>query len=325
MTSLRINLTVVGAFVLAALASLVVVLAVLAGRSGATDSYYTIYANVTGLKYGSQVFYEGYPVGQVEKIVPYSDDGRVRFRVEMSVTRGWKIPEDSVARSVVTSFLAPQTIAIDAGKSAKALPRGSMIPPGNAGGLLDSLSGVANTVDDFTAQSLVPLVDNLNREVNMVGDIIDHDLRPLVSNANTVMAAAAEHVPGILQHVDKASEDFAVAGGRINALMSPDRVAALDRFIANADRTAQNLQATSADLQALTHDSGADLRAGITDFRTSMDVFARRADVVADNLSTASRNFEEFSRRIRGNPGLLLRSPAEADTTAPDPLPGGAR
>ncbi len=325
MTNVRINLVVVGAFVLASLASLIIVLAVLAGRAGATDAYYTIYANVTGLKYGSQVFYEGYPVGQVEKIVPFNEAGRVRFRVDMSVTHGWKIPDDSVARSVVTSFLAPQTIAIDAGKSHNVLPPGAMITAGGVGGLLDSLSGVATTVDNFTAQSLVPLVSNLDREVNMVGDIIDHDLRPIVGNANTIMAAAAEHVPGILHNVDRASSEFAAASGRFDALLSPERVAALDRFIANADRTAQNLQATSTDLQALTHDSGDDLRVGIADFRTSMDIFATRADVIADNLSTASRNFEEFSRRIRGNPGLLLRNPAAADTAAPDPLPGSAR
>jgi phospholipid/cholesterol/gamma-HCH transport system substrate-binding protein len=324
MTTMRINLVLVGGFVLASLVSLVAALMILAGRGGATDAYYTIYSNVAGLKYGSQVFYEGYPIGQVEKIEPVSEGGRMRFRVQMSVTHGWKIPEDSVARSVVTSFLAPQEIAISAGKSPSALQPGSMIHPGGPGGLMESLSGVATTMGDFTEQSLVPLATNLNREVQQIGDILDHQVRPIVGSANTVMAAAAQHVPRILQHIDSASSDFAAASAHLNSALDPQRVAALDRIIDNADSTAQNLQLSSAELRTLLHGSGDDLRVGLADFRTSMSAFASRADVISDNLANASRNFEEFSRSVRGNPSLLLRGSAPPDNAAPDPLLTGA-
>ena len=43
------------------------------GRTGATDDYLTVYPNVTGLKHGSPVFYEGYPIGQVSAIEPLFD------------------------------------------------------------------------------------------------------------------------------------------------------------------------------------------------------------------------------------------------------------
>ncbi len=318
MTSFRGNLVAVGTLVLAAMGSLLLVLAILAGRTGATDHYYTIYDNVTGLKYGSQVFYEGYAVGQVERIEPYTDSGHMQFRVEMTVVRGWRIPDDSIARSVTTSFLAPQTIAITAGKSAHVLSPGAMIPAGNAAGLLESLSGVADTLDRFTADSLSPLVANLNHQVDTVGKILD-TVQPMVGSANTIMSAAADHVPKILTNVDRASSDFAAASTRVNQTLSPERLASIDRFIDNADLTAKNLQATSADLQLLTHQGGADLRNGIADFRTAMDVFATRSDVIAGNLASASRNFEEFSHQLRNNPGLLLRSPEVEDTAVPDP------
>lgn len=318
MTSFRGNLVAVGTLVLAALGSLLLVLAILAGRTGATDRYYTIYDNVTGLKYGSQVFYEGYAVGQVERIEPYTESGRMQFRVEMTVRRGWRIPVDSIARSVTVSFLAPQTIAITAGKSGNMLSPGGMIPPGNSAGLLESLSGVAGTLDRFTADSLSPLVANLNHQIDTVGRILD-TVQPMVGNANSIMSAAADHVPRILTNVDQASTDFAAASQRVNQTLSPERLASIDRFIDNADLTAKNLQATSADLQLLTHQGGADLRNGIADFRSAMDVFATRSDVIAGNLASASRNFEEFSHQLRGNPGLLLRSPQVDDVAVPDP------
>jgi hypothetical protein len=48
-------------------------------------------------------------------------------------------------------------------------------------------------------------------------------------------------------------------------------------------------------------------------------VIANRSDVIAGNLASASRNFEEFSRQLRNNPGLVLRNPQIVDTAAPDP------
>ena len=56
------------AFVLAMGAALLVWLAVLSGRTGATDPYFILYRNVMGLSVGTQVLYEGYPLGLIEEI-----------------------------------------------------------------------------------------------------------------------------------------------------------------------------------------------------------------------------------------------------------------
>jgi phospholipid/cholesterol/gamma-HCH transport system substrate-binding protein len=111
-TSFKVNFAVVGAFVLAGIVTLVVALAVLAGRTGPTDPYYTIYANVAGLKFGSQVLFEGYPVGQVDRVTPILDAGRPRFRVDLSIARGFAIPADSVARSEASGVVAPPPLAL---------------------------------------------------------------------------------------------------------------------------------------------------------------------------------------------------------------------
>ena len=305
MTSFKINLTVVGVFVFAALVTLVVVLAVLAGRTGPTDSYYAEYANVAGLKFGSQVLFEGYPIGQVESVEPVETEGKARFRIELSVLRGWKIPADSLARSVAPGVLAPQTIAISAGKSATMLQPGATIRSGASASLADSFSSIAGNVDNLTDRSLVPLVDNLNRQVTLLGEILQNDIKPLAANANHLLQVTDQHWPNIMRNTDKVTTDLAG--------VSPQ----LDRLVANLDSTAKNLAQASASLQTLAKNSGDDLQVGLREFRFTMESFSQHAEPIAQNLDSAALNLQEFSRQIRQNPGLLLRSPESKN----DPVP----
>ena len=67
MTNHRINYALVGFFVLVTLVTLIATIAVLTGRTGAVSTYFTTYENVGGIKFGTQVLYEGYPIGQVER------------------------------------------------------------------------------------------------------------------------------------------------------------------------------------------------------------------------------------------------------------------
>lgn len=309
MTSFKVNLAVVGGFVAAALVTLVASLAILAGRTGPTEGYYTVYPNVAGLKFGSKVVFEGYPIGQVEEIEPMLEGetggGRIQFRVELSIARGWKIPEDSVATPEASGVLAPVIIAISAGKSARALEPGDRIPPGRSGGWMATLSGVAGNVDQLTETALLPLVDNMNRQVTVLGEIVNNDLRPLAANASQIVAHTAQHWPAIMSNAHRVSGDLAGVSEQ------------LDRLVGNLDRAAQDLQKTSAALQALTHDGGDDLKAGVKEFRYVMESLSRNAESISQNLNSTSLNLQDFSRQIRQNPGLLLRAPEPRN----DPIP----
>ena len=70
------NYMIVGSFVLAMLVALITWIALLSGRTGATDDYHIVYDNVMGLKTGVEILYEGYPVGLIEDISPVEQDGR---------------------------------------------------------------------------------------------------------------------------------------------------------------------------------------------------------------------------------------------------------
>lgn len=318
MTAFKVNLTLVGVFVVAALATLIVSLALLAGRTGPTDTYYTEFGNVAGLKYGTQVLFEGYPIGQVESIEPSQEaSGKARFKVAMSVTRNWHIPDDSVARPVAPGLLAAQTVAISAGKSPTMLTPGATVRSGVSAGLQESFSSIAGNVDQLTDQSLIPLVENLNKQVTRLGTIIDTQLDPLVGNANRFMKTTADHWPLVMKNVENVSGDLAHTSKELDTLLSDERVKAIDRLITNLDKTAINMQQASTSLQDLMQQSGPDLKASLREFRYTTEALSRHSESFSSNIDSAALNLQEFSRRIRENPGLLLRSPEAKEDPAP--------
>ena len=102
----RSNYVTVGLFVTVMLAATVTALVMLTGGTGPRDAYVLIFENVADVKFGTQVRYEGFPIGEVESISPVVDGARMRFRVDVSINRDWRIPQDSVARITASSFLA---------------------------------------------------------------------------------------------------------------------------------------------------------------------------------------------------------------------------
>lgn len=318
MTSTKLNLALVGGFVLAGVLSLVLVLVLLAGRSGKTDSYYTVYANVAGLKFGSQVLFEGYPVGQVENIEPIQEATRTRFRVDLSITAGWKIPVDSIARPVSPGVLAPQTISIVAGKSTQTLAPGAMIKPAGGVDLLSSISSAAGNFDELTDTGLLPLLENLNKQVSTLGEILEKDLRPMARDLNVIVKATAEHWPNIVRQTDHATADLARASQRIDQFASPQRIASVDHMIDNIARTAESLRMATDKVDGLVRHGGDDLLVGLEDFRYVMDTLARHAEPAGHNADLTMRNLREFSNELRQNPGVLLRGRNDStDATAP--------
>ncbi|WP_293367620.1 MlaD family protein [Nevskia sp.] len=311
MTSTRLNLAVIGGFVLLALVSLIVSLAVLAGRTGASDDYSVVYGNVAGLKYGSPVLYEGYPVGQVTAIKPLFDAGKVRFRVTLAIARGWKIPTDSVASTTAGGLLAPMTIAIKAGSSATLLNPGDEIAAGSNRDLFATVAGAASTVDKLANEALLPLFGNLDRQVTAVGTLLDDDVRKLVGNANRIAEAAAQTMPPLLADARAVTANLARVSQQIDGAITPERLAAIDRIIANADQATASLAKSSKALEALSGDSGDDLRIAVRELRLTSESLARHSDAITQNLDSAAHNLKDLSRQLRANPSLLLRAPDE--------------
>ena len=172
-----INYLVVGVFVLSVFVVFLLVLYRITGSTGPSDVYYVKYSNVTGIKFGTPVLYEGYQIGQVEKINPLFVNGDTSFRLTLSVIRDWRIQEDSIARIEASGLLSTVSIDIKKGQSDKVLSPGDEIPGMGSNDLLTTVNDVAMDIKDLTRNSLRPLLDKLNNQV----DVISADIRDITS------------------------------------------------------------------------------------------------------------------------------------------------
>ncbi len=336
MKSRKVNYVMVGSFVLAMVVGLVVSLAVLTGRTGATDSYYAIYKNVTGVKFGTQVLYEGYPIGQVTEITPQPEDGRMRFRVDFDVTKDWRIPEDSVAQIAAPGLLSAITLSIKAGDGA-ALEPGSRVKEQESANVLAVFSGVAADMGELAETHIKPLIATIDRTVGAFGDLLETDAQVLVRELAALARGMAERMPKIADNVEDFTAKLNRSSDQLVALMTPENREKVEGLIANLDAAAGNLARLSADfektrgdidrllasmtatvakVETMVADNKLDIEKSIIDIRYVVDSVARHIDSINQNMEGAARNMYEFTRQIRQNPGLLLGGRPPRDEAA---------
>ncbi|MFQ5643385.1 MAG: MlaD family protein [Thiogranum sp.] len=305
-----INYFSVGLFVLAGLAVLLYVLFRLLSGVGERDHYYTYYSNVTGLTAGTQVTYEGYGLGHVAAIEPQRTAQGIRYQVELQVSRGWKIPADSVARIYSEGLLADTVVDIDEGTSGEFLAPGGELQGEQGVDLFASLGAVAGDFGDLSENAIRPLLETLNRTVQRVGGELDSGLPVIMEGMQALVAKldrSATHLAGIL---------------------NADTEVQVHRTLDNVEETARDVRALSAGLvelkeetqslirkvDGLVTESRPDLQQAVADLRQVLEQVSRYTGDILHNLDSTSRNVSEFSRQIRENPGRLIGGSAPRDT-----------
>jgi phospholipid/cholesterol/gamma-HCH transport system substrate-binding protein len=320
MRSNTINYLAVGAFVLVMIAGFVVAVAMLTGRTGATDDYYAIYDNVTGVKFGTQVLYEGYPIGQVEEVTPVEEQGRMRFKVDLEIKQGWRIPEDSLAQIAAPGLLSAVTVSVAAGRSQTPLAAGSRIREREQSSIFSVMSSVASDLGDLTQQDIRPLLQSLTR-------LVEGDGQNLIRQLTGLVTEMAVQFPTITRNIDEFTDKMNKTSDEITILFRPENRAQIEQAIANMNtaatdfaRLTRDLTTTRKTLDGLlananeaVSESRPDVEKALTDARFVADSIARRIESINQNLEGASRNMYEFSRQIRQNPGLLLGSTPPRD------------
>ena len=320
----RVDYVLVGGFVLAMLTALVVAIAFISGRTGRTDSYFAVYDNVAGVKYGTKVLYEGFTIGQVEDIRPQRDGGKVQFRMRLAVTSGWQIPDDSVARIAASGLLSAVAIDIKGGTSNLLLKPGSTLKSQSGGNLFAAMADIASEVTSLSQSGLRPLIETLNRTIAAFGPVIEQRAPQLLDNLVTLSADLAVKGPRITTNVEEMTDGM-------NRLVGPENSRKIGDTLTNAERAAANLADLTGSLQSskskvdalLTSldktvvSNNETINQSLKDLRYSLQAVARNIDSVTYNLEGTARNLHEFSREIRQNPGLLLGGTAPGRETGP--------
>jgi len=316
----KINYLVVGSFVIMMLVGVVVTVAWLSGRTGPTDSYYAVYTNVTGVKFGTQVLYEGYPIGQVTQVTPEPTDGRMLFRVDFDIQKGWQVPDDSVVQIGASSLLAAVSLNISAGRSPAPLEPGARLTAEESANLFDVLANVATDIALLAEEDIKPLIGQLTRGGSILSDILEEDGQIIVSRLKVLVDDLADRAPNIVDQVEVFAGDLERLGVNLNrsaeemnAILTPETRDAVLGVVDHLDRAAaqiDNLMIESNVLVGSANDlmqgNKDDINAMTDDLQHSAETLARHIDSINHHLDGAARNMYEFSRQIRQNPGLLL-------------------
>ena len=294
----NINYVVVGGAVVGAFVLFLVALAIITGRSGASTDYYTHYHNVTGLRYGAPVFYEGYRIGQVGTITPQRDAQGIRYKIELSVRRDWPIPKDSVARLTSTGLLADVAIGISEGSSKEAAQAGAELRGMENADIFTAVNELAGQLSDLTRNQIAPLIKNLSEHVDSIAAVIDKNTPELVEQSRA-----------LLHRLNAASD-------ALNDVLKPENRAAIDATLGNTRELSKELLATQNQLHdaidqvdSLVRENRPGVRDVVTDLRSTLSALSARIDSITQHLAIASRNFDEFSREIRKHPNALLLAP----------------
>lgn len=293
-----INYVMVGAVVLVAIVLLLVGLALITGRSGASTDYLVHYRNVTGLRYGAPVFYEGYRIGEVAAIEPERGSEGTRYKVTVSVKRDWTIPVDSVARLQSSGLLADMSIGIKEGASQQMLARGAEIRGAENADIFAAVGELAGQVSALTREQITPMVARLSQRVDSITGSLDHNTPEILGQAQALLGKLND------------------ASGALDDLLKPQNRAAVASILGNVQglsgelrETRKTLDQTVGELADIARENRGDIRGAMTDLATVMASLSSRMDVITHHLESATRNLDEFSREIRRNPGQLLRSP----------------
>lgn len=326
----RLNYAVVGAFVLATIAGLVVAVAMLTGRTGATDDYFAVYGNVTGVKFGTQVFYEGYPIGQVESVTPQRNEGRMEFRVDFTVVKDWSIPSDSVVHIAAPSLLSAKALDIRAGDAPEPLKPGAQVTSTEAADVFAVMNDVAGEIQVLARDSVRPLLENLNKAVLNVDGMVAGDGAIMLGQIRTLVDDVAQRAPAMLADIETFSTNLALTSTDIAAVFTPEMTNKIRGAVDGLTNAANGIDALMVDAQALVKaanatmtetgeiigDNRENIDATMTDMRLIAGSVARHIDGINHHLDGAARNMYEFTRQIRANPGLLLSGESPPDEAA---------
>ena len=283
----NVNYLLVGGFVLLMAGVMFYALYRITGHSAKGDIYFTHFSNVSGIKEGTVVTYEGFEVGNVSQVEPVARENRTAYRITLNLRQPVRIPVDSRALIATPGLLSAPLVEIKEGSGSDILAAGGDIPGSSSANLMESVATLATELGQITETSIRPMLAQINQNVGPAMA----DMRSTIERINRT-------------------------AGRIDTLFSDKNVQHWSQLLQNADGASANalkllsdLSTVRAEVEALVKDT----RGIVSNSGTSIKDSLRRIDATLYQLESAGRNINEFSRTIRENPAALIQSRPPTD------------
>lgn len=322
----NINYLLVGVFVLSMLGAFLTLMYFVTGSTGPADRYFVKYKNVTGLKFGTGVFYEGYHVGQIERIEPAAAPTGMEYVLTLSIARGWAIPDDSVAGIVSSGLISAVQIEIDEGINTTNIAPGGEIRGREQQNLFAVLSAAAGQFESLSKNGVMPVLENLNNRINEISVALlsfqQDQLSPLVGTLNKRLNQdLIGDAQSLIAKLDNSAQQLEKILGEKNQkeiadfLVHIDDVAInLGSLISRIEATRKQMGDTLAALKNVALDNEEEIASAIQNANVSMQEMRAALTTVNEHMSTimynvegSTRQMHEFTQAIRDNPARLIR------------------
>lgn len=292
----RANYLMVGGFVLAVLAALVLFLLWLTRTGDDGRPYYTYFSgSVTGLNVGSPVRYRGVPIGTVTEI-KINQENVEQIRVTMKVQNDAPIQIDSVASQESQGITGGSYVQIKGGRqgSPRLVSRNGEIPvipsePGLLGSLSDqapmllqnlvTLSERANTfLSPENSKAMADILADVKRVTGQLTEVAP-DIARSTKNIDQLTADLRTQIPKMTASLDRSLREFEGVGTEVRGLVKENRepirdfsrnglvqlsgtITELRSLIENLDRVVEKLDRSPQEFLFGGTNRGVDPRAG---------------------------------------------------------------
>ena len=301
----------VGFFVIAAAAILIVTVFSLSGVFGVSVAKYrTYFPFAGGLEPGASVRYAGGPkVGRVEKLQLDPKDPS-RIEITFSVLSGLPVKSDSHVRIMSLSPLGDNHLEILPGTEKSQLAAPGAILPSDPYVDFNALTAKINDIAPQAQQLLKTLNDRateLKVTVDRMNDLINDqnrsNLAGTLADARGMLEENRPQIKSTLGHLNTASEK-------------------LEPLIQDLRKTSAQANEALNHIDGLVTDNRADIRQAVTELRSALlnvteltgrldqtlDVNSDNIDELLENMRHVSQNLKEFTNTIKTRPYTLIRS-----------------
>ena len=256
--------TIVGIFVVASMAALLVMVLIVAQQEGLFHEYVTyrtIFKNVSGLKSGSEVHLSGVAVGNV-LTTGINPEGNIVVTFQVQKKYSDRIRDDSRSTIGFMGLLGDKSLDLTAGSLKKAaIPPDGLVTAVEPLDITQLLARAAPTLEDLqkVITNLVSLTDDLAEPGSDTKKILS-EVRGIVSKINAGKGSMGQLVndPGLYRDTAKAMaqvrkfvDGLEKGKGLVGTLLNdPAFKDQAVKTMAEMQATFANLNKTSADLKA---------------------------------------------------------------------------
>lgn len=305
----NVNYLLVGLFTLAMFGVLLAVLFRITGRDVTAETYYALFTQVPGVRSGTTVTYGGFRIGQVSGITPQRDAARTQYRLTLAIRSDWQIPADSIAYVIAPGLLADKVVDIEEGSSTQLLAPGATLNGAESQDIFATMNRVALEMEDLSRHGIRPLLSNLNNHMDRLAIDVGEQLGRVTTQVEQLLGSLNQSASELNQLMSPANRR------RVSSLLeqSEQITRNLAQLAGEFQGAGQQLETLLKESRALVSENRADVRTAVESLRDALGRVSQNMDSIVHNLETTSRNFSEFSREIRHNPGRLLGGEAPVD------------